>query len=184
MKQQKGMIEMLRRHFIAAKAKYRCEWKCTGCGRMNRERGEVAAADRVAVNQFTGSLYDEVGLSGELAQEKARRRLFALQRDVNDGYWLQGLRVSGVCRKCGRRQFWAPGLRHAWAVMAAAACFGIFAGVIGFPESGEAWLGYAAAAAASAFLTEAAALLLTRWQLNRQADPECAPFLEEIPPED
>lgn len=174
---------MMRRRFLAARARYRCEWRCTGCGRMNRERGATRAADRVAVGQYTDNLPDEVSLSGQVASEMARRRLFRLQARVNDGHHLLGLGVSGVCRKCGLRQFWAPAVRHAWAVTAAISCMAVLLLCAGVPTQGELWLAYGAAALASALLTEGAALEITRRRLNRLDDPECAPWLEEIPEE-
>lgn len=174
---------MYRRRFIAARAKYRCEWKCAGCGRRSREGGEVAAADRLAVNRFTDNMADEVNLSGEIAQEKARKKLFRLQEAVNGRRWLQGLRISGVCRRCGRRQFWASAVRHAWTVVMAAACLAALIVLNGLPAGGAAWLGYLAAAAAAALLTEGASLLLTRWRLGWLADQECAPWVEEFFPD-
>lgn len=174
----------MRRRFLAAQTRYRCEWKCVSCGRMNRERGSVASADRVRLNQFTDNLYDEVQLSGEIAQEKARRRFFRFQQQVNEGGWLQGLRVSGVCRKCGARQFWAPAVRHTWALVMAMACLALLLTTLGLPADGNAWLAYLAAAVATALLTEGASLLVTRWRLGRRADEDCAPWVEEIPRED
>ena len=174
----------MRRRFLAARTRYLCEWKCVGCGRMNRERGAIAAADRVRINSFTDNLYDEVLLSGDMAQEKARKRFFRFQQQVNEGGWLQGLRVSGVCRKCGARQFWAPAVRHTWAVVAALACLALLLTVLGLPADGAAWLAYLAVTAATALLTEGVALLLVRWQLERLGDEDCAPWVEEIPRED
>lgn len=173
----------MRGRYITARTRYRCWWKCTACGRMNRERGSIAAADRVRVNQFTDNLYDETQLSGELAQEKARRRFFRFQRQVNEGGWLQGLRVSGVCRKCGARQYWAPAVRHTWALVMAAACLALLLTVLGLPADGRLCLVYLASAAVAALLTEGASLLLASWRLGRRTDAECAPWLEEIPAE-
>ena len=174
----------MRRRFLAARTRYRCEWKCVGCGRMNRERGSVAAADRVGINSFTDNLYDEVLFSGEMAQEKARKRFFRFQQQVNEGRWLQGLKASGVCRKCGARQFWAPAVRHTWAVVMAVACLALLLTLLGLPADGSAWLAYLAVMAATALLTEGVALLIVRWRLDRLADEDCAPWVEEIPRED
>lgn len=175
---------MYRRRFLAAKARYRCTWRCVRCGRLNCERGEVHAADRVAVSQFTNNLYDEVSLSGEIAQEKARRKLHRLQEAVNGQHSLMGLQVSGICRKCSGRQFWSPALRHTWAVVMAAAGFAALVWTGGFPRSGTAWLACLAAAGIAALLTESAALGVTQQRLRRLADPECAPYVEELFPEE
>lgn len=174
---------MMRRRFLAARVRYRCQWKCTRCGRINRERGEVHAADRVAITPFTDNLYDEVCLSGELAQGKARKKLHRLQEAVNGRHALAGLRVSGICRRCARQQFWAPALRHTWAAVAAAACFAAILGLTGLPVDGLAWFACLGASALAALLAEAASLTVTRWRLGRLADPEYAPFVEELFPE-
>lgn len=172
---------MIRRRFLAAQARYRCEWKCAHCGRLNRERGATRAADRVAVGQYTDNLPDEVNLSGQAAAGMARRRLFRLQARVNDHRWLRGLGVSGVCRKCGLRQFWAPAVRHAWATAAAIICLSLLLLYAGVPATGPRWFACCAAMLLAALLTEAAALTAACWRLNRLADPECAPTVEEIP---
>lgn len=175
---------MYRRRFLAAKARYRCEWKCSRCGRMNHERGEVSAADQIAVNHFTSSLYDEVNLSGEIAQEKACRKLYRLQQAVNGQHWLWGLQISGMCRKCGRQQSWAPMLRHTWAMMMAAAGSAAVVWRFGLPDSWISLLNCLAAAGTAALITEGIALSITRWRLRRLADLEYAPYMEELFPED
>lgn len=171
---------MIRRRFLAARARYRCEWKCTRCGRMNRERGATRAADRVAVGQYTDNLPDEVELSGQTASEMARRKLFRLQERVNADRRLQGLSISGVCRKCGARQFWAPASRHAWAAAAGIICMAVLLWCAGVPENADLWFAYGAAVLLSVLLAEGAVLEVIRWRLNRLADPECAPWVEEI----
>lgn len=173
---------MHRRHFLAAKGRYCCEWTCTHCGRRSRERGEVRAADHIRINQFTDNLHDEVNLSGELAQEKARRRLFRLQEAVNDMHWLAGLRVAGLCRKCGRRQFWSPLLRHLLSSALALACFAGLMWLAGPPAAASQWFACLAASAAIALLTEGTALLLIRRRLERLPDPEAAPRIHELFP--
>lgn len=184
MEWKKGVIKMVRRRFLAAQARYRCEWKCAHCGRLNRERGATHAADRIAVGQYTDNLPDEVNLSGQAAAGMARRRLFRLQARVNDHRWLRGLGVSGVCRKCGLRQFWAPAMRHAWATVAAVICLSLLLLYAGVPGNGPMRLAFGAAMLLAALFTEAAALLAVRWRLKRLADSECAPTVEEIPREE
>lgn len=172
----------MRRFYLTVQTHYRCTWKCTACGSPNRERGRIAAVDRVMRSGFTDNLYDEVQLSGELAGEKARGRFFRLQQRVNARGWLRGLSVSGVCRKCGARQFWAPAARHAWAVIAALACLALLLTMGVAPA--DHWLAYPAAMAASALLAEGLALLMVRWRLKRLKDPDCAPWIREAVPKD
>ena len=172
---------MSRRAYLRARTRYLCEWKCAHCGRMNRERGEIASSDRVRVGTFTDNLPDEVQLSGEIAQDRSRKRFFLLQQRVNEECWLQGLRVSGVCRKCGMRQMWAPAVRQAWAAVMAVVCLALLTATLGMPESGDVWLAYLAAAAGTSVLTTWAGLRLVRWRLRRRTDTECTPWLEEIP---
>lgn len=173
----------MRRCYLTVQTRYRCTWKCTACGSLNRERGRIAAVDRVMCSGFTDNLYDEMQLSGELAGEKARKRFFRLQRRVNARGWLWGLSVSGVCRKCGARQFWAPAARHAWAVIAALVCLALLL-MTGAAPAAERWLAYPAAMAASALLAEGLALLMVRWRLKRLKDPDCAPWIREAVPRD
>lgn len=170
---------MIRGPLLAAKARYRCGWRCARCGAVNRERGEIRAFDRVSRNAFADNLVDEVELSGELAGEKARRRLFRLQERVNDRCWLRGLQSTGLCRKCGRRQLWAPVWRHSLAGTAAVVTFAVLCMSAGIPAELRCWLSYVLASAAAMLLTEAAGLLITRWHLRR-APESCRPWVEEI----
>lgn len=170
---------MIRGPFLAAKARYRCGWRCARCGAGNRERGEIRAFDRVTWNAFTDNLVDEVDLSGEIAGEKARKRLFRLQERVNVRCWLRGLQATGLCRKCGRRQMWAPVWRHSLAGTAVVATFAALCLLAGIPAEPRRWLLYALACAAVMLLAEAVGLLTVRRRLRRAPEP-CRPWVEEI----
>lgn len=172
---------MSRRYVLKETARYRCGWACARCRRENRERGSVWAFAPLKVNSFTGCWQDEVELSCEGAQQKARKRLFRLQERVNMRCDTSGLGVSGVCRGCGRRQYWAPSGRHALAVMLAAASGVALCALRGIPQ-GRAWLTLGLCAAVSALLTELGALVVIRWRL--QCGPEeQRPWVEEVFPE-
>ena len=145
----------------------------------NRERGEIRAFDRVTRNAFTDNLADEVELSGEIAGEKARRRLFRLQERVNGRCWLRGLQATGLCRKCGRRQMWAPVWRHSLAGTAAVATFAALCMPAGIPAEPRRWLSYALASATAMLLAEAAGLMTVQWRLRR-APESSRPWVEEI----
>lgn len=169
----------MRNQFLRVKAPYCCKWRCIHCGRANRERGAVSAFDRVRVNQFTDNFGDEVQLSGEIAREKAQKRLYRLQDDVNARQWLSGLHVPGVCRRCGRRQRWSPLWRHGIAgVMAVLSllmtlCIG--------QASTFLPLGIMLAAL-MALAAEHLLLRLTRWRLRR-GNPAHVPWVEAVYPE-
>lgn len=169
----------MRRRILWADVLYRCGWACERCGRENRERSSVRAFDPLRLNQFADNWQDEVHFSGEVAQEKARKRLFRLQARVNMKNDLRGLRVTGVCRKCGRQQRWAPARRHALAAVMAALTFAALCLGAGVPAEGSLWAAYAAAAVSAALFAEAAALGVTRWRLRRGPE-SCRPWVEEI----
>lgn len=170
---------MIRRHFLHTAQKYHCSYTCTRCGKENRESGFVRAADPVFPNGFTDNLGDEVHLSGEIAAGKAHKKFYALQARVNGHRWYSGLRVSGRCRKCRKRQFWSPFLRHAAAAMLASCTLGGILWLHGWPTNLDSALLLTGITAASAILTEGAALLVVRlWAKHQQQ--EYLPWLEAV----
>lgn len=170
---------MIRRHFLHTAQKYHCSYTCTRCGKENRESGFVRAADPLFPNGFTDNLGDEVHLSGEIAAEKALKKFFTLQACVNVRCWYSGLHVSGRCRKCGKRQFWSPFLRHAAAAVLAGCAFGGILWLFGWPTNLDSALLLIGAPAASALLTEGVALLAARlWAKHQQQ--EYLPWLEAV----
>lgn len=169
---------MVPRHFLHTAQKYRCSYTCTRCGTENRESGYVRAADPVWPNAFTDNLGDEVHLSGEIAAEKALKKFYVLQARVSR-CWYSGLHISGRCRKCGKRQFWSPVLRHAAAAVLAVGAFGGILWLHGWPASLDSALLLIGAPAASALLTEGVALLAARLWAKHQQE-EALPWLEAV----
>ena len=170
---------MVRGRYLHAVQKYRCCYTCPRCGKNNRETGYTRAADPVRPNSFTDNLGDEVYLSGEIASERAQKKFYALQARVNGRCWYSGLHVSGQCRKCGKRQFWSPFLRHTAA--AALACCTL-AGIIwwfGWPANVSGMLRLTGITAVSALLTEGSSLLAARLWARRQPEDHL-PWLEAV----
>lgn len=170
---------MTRGRFLLAAQKYRCSYICTRCGKENRESGFVRAADPVRLNAFTDNLGDEYHLSGEIATDKARRKFYRLQTRVNSRCWYSGLRVSGRCRRCGKRQLWSPFLRHAAAAGIAACTLGGLIWLHGWPVDVSSALTLTGMTAASALLTEGSALLAARLWAKYQPEDHL-PWLEAI----
>ena len=170
---------MPRGRYLFAAQKYRCSYQCTRCKRDNREYAFVRAADPVRFNGFTDNLYDEMHLSGELAADKARKRFYSLQARVNDACWYWGLRVSGRCRTCGKRQSWSPAIRHALALALAMVCLTVFLWRMGQPV-GEPYLLWGAATALGAFLMgEVLGLIVVRLWARRQME-QYRPWIEAV----
>ena len=170
---------MVRRRYLHAAQKYRCSYTCTRCGRENRESGFVRAADPIRPNGFTDNLGDEVHLSGEIAAEKAQKKFYALQARVNGRCWYSGLRISGRCRKCGKRQFWSPFLRHAATAMLAGCTLSGLILLHSWPATLDSVLLLIGVIVASALLTEGAALLVARLWAKHQQE-EHLPWLEAV----
>lgn len=170
---------MIRGRYLHAAQKYRCSYTCTRCGKETRESGFVRAADPVQLNGFTDNLGDEVYLSGEIATEKAQRKFYALQASVNGRCWYSGLRVSGRCTKCRKRQFWSPFLRHAAAASFAGCALGGLLWLYGWPVDLSGTLMLTGVTAATALLTEGAALLVARLWAKHQQE-EYLPWLEAV----
>lgn len=170
---------MIRARYLYAAQKYRSYYTCTRCGRENREFGFVRAVDPVRLNGFMDNLSDEVHLSGEIATEKAQKKFYALQARVNSRCWYSGLRVSGRCRKCGKRQFWSPFLRHAAAAILAGCTLGGLLWLHGWPTDISSALTLTGITFASALLTEGATLLFARLWAKHQQE-EHLPWLEAV----
>lgn len=170
---------MVRGRYLHAAQKYCCSYTCTRCEKANWESGFVRAADPVRPNSFTDNLGDEVFLSGEIATEKAQKKFYALQARVNGRCWYSGMRVSGRCRKCGKRQFWSPFLRHAAAAALAGCTLGGLLWLHGWPVDVSTTLMLISITAASALLTEGAALLFARLWAKHQQE-EYLPWLEAV----
>lgn len=170
---------MFHGRYLLGVQKFRCLFTCSRCGAENRETGFVRAGDLVRLNGFADNLGDEFHLSGEITTEKAQKRFHALQARVNGHCWYSGLRVSGRCSKCGKRQFWSPFLRH---VAAAAISVCVLAGLICLyirPVDLDGALMLTGITAVSALLTEGIALLAARLWARRQPE-EHLPWLEAV----
>ena len=170
---------MTRGRYLLAAQKYRCSYTCTSCGQANREYGFVRSADPVRMNSFTDNLGDEYHLSGEIATEKARRKFYRLQARVNGRYWYNGLRVSGKCKKCGRRQLWSPAFRHSAAALLSCLALAAQLWLHGVPESINEALLLTGVTAGSALLGEISILLAAHLWANRQNEDDL-PWLEAI----
>lgn len=170
---------MLRGRYLFAAQKYRCCYTCTHCDSKNREYAFVRAVDPVRLNSFTDNLYDEMHLSGEIAESKAEKKFFHLQARANDNCWYAGLCVSGRCRKCGKRQIWSPYIRHTGALLMASACFLALIWLFGWPKdmsNGAVWV---AGIIGLVLLCEVIGLLIAYLWARRQPD-EYRPWLEAV----
>lgn len=170
---------MTRGRFLFAAQKYRCSYICTRCGKENRETGFVRAADPVRLNAFTDNLGDEYHLSGALATDKACRRFYRLQSQVNGHCWYSGLRVSGRCRRCGKRQLWSPFLRHTAAAVLACGTLGAIIWLCGWPADLERALMLTGIAAGGAILAEGVSLLAV-WLWAKHQDEDGLPWVEAV----
>lgn len=176
---ERGMRDMPRGHYLFAAQKYRCSYHCTRCGKENREYAFVRAADPVWFNGFTDNLYDEMHLSGEIATNKAQKRFYRFQARVNDACWYWGLRVSGRCRKCGKRQSWSPAIRHALALVLAMVCLAVFLWQMGEPVEAAYFLQGAAIALGVFLIGEGVGLIIVRLWAHREPE-QCLPWIEAI----
>lgn len=173
---------MTRIRYVTAGQRYRCYYTCTACGKRNRETGIVRAKDSLARNSYVDNWTDEVHLSDDLALGKAQERFYHMQTNVNDRRWLEGLRVSGVCRKCGMRQSWSPTRRYSSAALTGMVCYALLLGYCGLPEDRSFLLFWLLIALLAAAMANHLLLIVTRWRLYRQAE-ECAPWVEAVHPE-